>query len=205
MTGVQTCALPISLIELKKEVCERLANDFDEINVFTGDGTVIHTLEQAGCRHADFYVAVTGKDENNLIGCQIAKQRFNVQTTVARVNNPKNMGMFNLLGVDRVYSGTQILADIIEQEIDFVGLRRVFSIEKTGKSIVEFRLSAKSAANGKTLHDFNFPVKSNLVILTRPDGKVEMPHGDLVMNAGDLMLVVCDDDDFETIWKSMVR
>ena len=49
--------------------------------------------------------------------------------------------MFNRLGVHRVYSGTQILADIIEQEIDYIGMRVVFSIEKTSKSIIEFKLS----------------------------------------------------------------
>ena len=96
----------IALIELKKDVCIKLATEFDSVNVFNGDGTSISTLEEIGCRNADFYVAVTGKDENNLVGCQIAKQRFAVKTTVARVNNPKNIEMFNLLGVDRVYSGT---------------------------------------------------------------------------------------------------
>ncbi len=94
----------ISIIELQKEVCERIATDFDEVNVFNGDGTSIRTLEEVGCQNADFYVAVTGKDENNLVGCQIAKKRFNVKLTVARVNNPKNIEMFNRMGVDRVYS-----------------------------------------------------------------------------------------------------
>ena len=195
----------ITLIELDKGVCERLANDFDDINVYNGDGTVIRTLEQAGCRGADFYIAVTGKDENNLIGCQIAKLRLNVKTTVARVNNPKNSEMFNLLGVDHVYCGTQILADIIEQEVDLVGMRRAFSIENTGKSIMEFHLSPKSAAKNKMLKDYTFPANSTLVLLTRQDGQIEMPRGDLVMKSGDLMLLVCDDKDLDTVWRAMVR
>ncbi len=195
----------IAVVEQEKETCERLATDFDDISVFNGDGTSIAVLEDAGCQGADFYVAVTGKDENNLIGCQIAKTEFSVKTTVARVNNPKNIDMFYLMGIDRIYSSTQILADIIEQEIDYVGMRVVFSIEKTTKVIVEFKLSEKSNANGKTLMDFNFPGNSNVVMITRENGKVEMPRGDLVMAAGDTMLLACDQDDFDLIWKSMVK
>jgi trk system potassium uptake protein len=195
----------ISVIEQTKEVCERIATDFDDITVFNGDGTNIKTLAEIGCHNADFYVAVTGKDENNLVGCQIAKKRFNVRITVARVNNPKNIEMFNLLGIDRVYSGTQILADIIEQEIDYSGMRVVFKIEKTTKRIIEFMLSPKSAANGKTLQQFTFPGNSIVVMITREDGSAESPRGDLVMHAGDMMLMNCDISEFDSIWRQMVR
>lgn len=195
----------ISVIERLKDVSEKIATDFDEVNVFNGDGTSIRIMEESGCKNADFYIAVTGKDENNLVGCEIAKKRFNVRTTVARVNNPKNAEMFSRLGVDKVYSSTQILADIIEQEIDYDGMRVVFSIEKTSKAIIEFALSPKSNACNKTLIEYDFPGTSKIVMVTRPDGTVEMPRGDLVMKAGDTILLVCDEKEYDNIWKVMVR
>jgi trk system potassium uptake protein len=195
----------ISVIELQKELCERLATEFDEIAVYNGDGTNIRTMEQAGCVEADFYVAVTGKDENNLVGCQVAKRHFGIKLTVARVNNPKNIDMFTLMGIDRVYSGTQILANIIEQEIDHNGMRVVFAIPKTTKAIIEFKLSADSQADGKTLRDYDFPGNSKVVLVTRPDGSTELPHGDLAMHAGDIMLLSCDVGAYDAIWRQMVR
>lgn len=195
----------ITIIELEKEACERIATDFDDVKVFNGDGTSIHMLMGVDCDDADFYIAVTGKDENNLVGCEIAKKRFRVKTTVARVNNPKNAEMFNRLGIDRVYSSTQILADIIEQQIDYSGMRVSFSIEKTSKSIVEFILSPRSLAAGKTLQEYEFPGSSKVVLLTRSNGNVEMPSGDLVMQPGDIILLVCDEKEYDMIWKSMVR
>jgi trk system potassium uptake protein len=195
----------ITVIEQLKEVCERIATDFDSVTVFNGDGTSIRLLEELGCQDADFYVAVTGKDENNLVGCEIAKKKFNVRITVARVNNPKNIEMFNRMGIDRVYSGTQILADIIEQEIDYSGLRVVFRIDGTNKQIVEFRLSSRSAAAGKTLQEYNFPGQSLVVLLTRKDGTAENPRADLVMQAGDIILLNCDAGEMENIWRQMVR
>lgn len=195
----------ISVIDEQKDVCEKIATDFDEVRVYFGDGTSIRMLEDAGSHDADFYIAVTGKDENNLVGCEIAKKCFNVKMTVARVNNPKNAEMFYRLGVDRVYSSTQILADIIEQEIDYIGMRIVFRIEKTQKVIIEFNLSARSAACGRTLQQYNFPGDSKIVLLTREDGKVEMPRGDLFMRANDLILMVCDESEYDIIWHTMVR
>jgi len=82
----------ISVIELQKEVSAKIATDFDEVDVYNGDGTSIRMMHEVDCENADFYIAVTGKDENNLVGCQIAKKRFNVRHTVARVNNPKKRG-----------------------------------------------------------------------------------------------------------------
>lgn len=195
----------ITVIELEKTVCERMASEFEDVRVFQGDGTSIRMLEQIDCQDADFYVAVTGKDENNLVGCEVAKKRFGVRRTVARVNNPKNVDMFNRLGIDRVYSSTQLLADIIEQEIDFSGMRTIYTFKETGKTIVEFALSEHSSAVGQTLLQYDFPRESKVVMLTRPDGTVEMPRGDLLMKAGDMMILVCDPDDFGAIWKSMVR
>lgn len=195
----------ITIVEQEKDVCERIATDFDEVRVYNGDGTNIRMLEEVECQKADFYIAVTGKDENNLVGCQIAKKRFHVRRTVARVNNPKNFEMFKLLGVDHVYSGTQILANIIEQEIDYIGMRVAYSIENTSKSIVEFKLSPRSDAPGRTLLQYNFPGKSKVVMITREDGKVEMPRGDLMMHGGDTILLVCDESEYDIVWKKMVR
>lgn len=195
----------ITVIEQQKDASARIATDFDEVTVYNGDGTSIRVMEEVGTQNADFFVAVTGKDENNLVACEVAKLRFNVRVTVARVNNPKNAEMFFRLGVDKIFSGTQLLADIIEQEIDYAGMRVVFNIPNTPKSIVEFQLSPRSPAVGKTLQAYDFPGDSKVVMITRKDGTVEMPVGPLVMAAGDAMLLVCDESEYNQVWKTMVR
>lgn len=195
----------IIVIDEIKEVCERIANDFENIQVFIGDGTNGQMLADAGSDDADFYVAATGNDENNLVGCEIAKKCFRVKVTIARVNNPKNTEMFYRMGVDRVYSGTQILADIIEQVIDYAGMRAIFSVEKTSKRIVEFKLSQRSAANGKMLQNYRFPGSSRVVVVIREDGTVEMPYGNLTLQTGDTILLICDESEYDLVWRSMVR
>ncbi|MHB1485485.1 MAG: potassium channel family protein [Saccharofermentanales bacterium] len=194
----------ITLIELRKDVCEKIATDF-EVDVYNGDGTNINILEDANCQDADFLIAVTGKDENNLIACEIGKKKFNVKQTVAKVNNPKNIEMFVKLGVDKPVSSTQILADLIEQEVDFRGMSIALKIEETSKAIIEFFLSEKSAAIGKALKDYKFPGDSKIAMIKRANGSIVMPHGNTVMESGDKILMITDENLFEPIWKSMVR
>ena len=194
----------ITLIELRKDVCEKIATDF-EVDVFNGDGTNIKILEDANCQNADFLIAVTGKDENNLIACEIGKKRFNVKQTVAKVNNPKNIEMFIKLGVDKPVSSTQILADLIEQEVDFRGMSIALKIEDSTKAIIEFYLSDKSIAVGKALKDYKFPGDSKIAMIKRVDGSIIMPHGNTVMELGDKLLMSTDENLFEQIWKSMVK
>ena len=49
--------------------------------------------------------------------CQVAKQRFNVARTVARINDPKNEEIFRKLEVDITVSATSAIMAHIEQEL----------------------------------------------------------------------------------------
>ena len=113
--------------------------------------------------------------------------------------------MFIRLGVDKPVSSTQMLADIIEHEVEFIGMRIAFNIANTTKSIIEFDLSPKSQATDKTLLEYDFPGESRVVMITRADGKVVMPHGNVSMKTGDKLLMICDESLFDTIWKTMVK
>ena len=129
----------VSLIEKEKEYCRRVANLLD-IPVICGDGTMVETLARGGAGKCDTLIAVTGKDEDNLIACELAKQQFNVPQTVARVNNPKNMDIMKKLGVDITMSPTRIIAGMIEHEVEGAAVRLVADINNSDASINEYKL-----------------------------------------------------------------
>ncbi len=197
--------IDITVIESRLEVCQRLADE-TEVTVFHGNGTNRKVLEEAGCQDADMLVALTGKDENNLVACQLAKHDFNVKTTLAKLNNPKNREVFSLFGVDRIYSATEILADIIDWDIEYEGMRVAYSIPGNTKYMVELDLSPDSAAVGKTLSEYNFPVDITVALITRSrTNEIVIPNGNSRMYAGDHILLVCDRDDFDDIWRTLVK
>jgi trk system potassium uptake protein TrkA len=109
-------AYEVTLIEKDARRAEQLTSQLGEV-VMVGDGDEMSFLATTGMERADVVVAVTGDDEDNLIACQIAKRKFNVPKTVARVNNPANVRIFKALGVDRSLSATEVLLDLIEREL----------------------------------------------------------------------------------------
>ena len=43
-----------------------------------------------GIQRADMVIAVTGDDEDNMLICQVAREKYEVERIIARVNNPRN-------------------------------------------------------------------------------------------------------------------
>jgi len=77
----------IVLIEEKNEKLKK-AQDHLDVKVVQGSGSDFSTLEQAGINNADMLVAVTDKDEVNILACIIANQ-YGVEKKVARVKNKR--------------------------------------------------------------------------------------------------------------------
>src|SRR2546421_485402 len=78
-----------------------------------GDGSELWVLERAGIERADMVIAVTGDDEDNILICQVATEKYGGERGIARCNNPRNLQHFELLGikpaVSVVESGDEVL------------------------------------------------------------------------------------------------
>ena len=107
----------VTLVEKEGARAEWLESQLGSI-VMRGDGDEMAFLRTTGIERADAVLAVTGDDEDNLVALQLAKQQFNVPRTVARVNNPANVGIFKELGVDEAVSATEVLLGALEPKIE---------------------------------------------------------------------------------------
>jgi trk system potassium uptake protein TrkA len=107
----------VTLVEKEGSRAEWLESQLGSI-VMRGDGDEMAFLRTTGIERADVVLAVTGDDEDNLVALQLAKQQFNVPRTIARVNNPANVGIFKELGVDEAISATEVLLGALEPKLD---------------------------------------------------------------------------------------
>ena len=82
-----------------------------------GDATELWVLERAGIQRAELVVAVTGDDEDNLLICQVAKEKYLCERIIARCNNPRNLTHFKLLGIQPAVSATDLILRLIEHEV----------------------------------------------------------------------------------------
>jgi trk system potassium uptake protein TrkA len=103
----------VTIVEQSRERFVQLEEDFEHAAI-VGDATELFVLERAGiARPPDLVVAVTGDDEDNMVICQMARERYGAQKTIARVNDPRNQAHFDLLGISPTVSATQTIMALI--------------------------------------------------------------------------------------------
>lgn len=173
----------VVIIEKDLTVCEDIAKDIDCL-VIHGDGCDPKYLDEAGAERAEVVASVTGEDEDNLVVCQLAKEKFKVSRTVARINDPRNEHVFSKLGVDVPIDATVILAKIIEEEVSFADFVNLMSFKRGKLAIVRVDLPDDSPIINKQLQELQLPADSVLVSIIRGD-QVIVPKGNTVLEAGD--------------------
>lgn len=178
------------LIERDVAVCEKINKELGNI-CLRGDACETAIQSEAGTGRADMMIAVTGDDEDNLVACQVAKYRFNVPRTIARVRDPRNESIFKKLGVDVTVNSTNIILERIEHEVPSHPLTHLFCItgDHRDLEILEIRVGS-GAATGKTLNDISLPDKAVLGLVIRNGEKPFVPRGDTVFMSGDQIIAV---------------
>jgi len=174
----------IVLIDKDKETCKMLAEELNNVVVVCGDGCEPMVLEEAKIDRADVVAAVTGGDEDNLVICQIAKEKFKVRRTVARVNDPNNEHTFSELGVDIPIDATSIIAKIIEEETSFSDFVNLMSFKRGKLAIVRVDLPESSPVINKQLQEVVLPENSVVVSVIRGEDVI-VPKGDTMLKAQD--------------------
>ena len=156
-----------------------------------GDATELWVLERAGIQRADLVIAVTGDDEDNMLVCQVAKEKYLVDRIIARVNNPRNLQHFKLLGIQPAVSATDLILRLIEHEVPRYGLVHLLALEEEKLEIIELEVALNSPAAGKRVSDVNLP-EGCLIISVLREGDGFVPKADTVIEGGDEVLLVLD-------------
>ncbi len=176
----------VLVVEQNKRKSASISEELGSI-VMLGNADEARTLEEAGANRAHVVVAVTGDDEDNLVICQVAKHKFKVDRTIARINNPKNEAIFKLLGIDATVSSTNLILAQIEQELPSQALIHHLLLQNVGLELVEGVVSSNSPVVGKPLKDVKLPGNTKIILMMRgqdaivPTGSTEIEALDSVM------------------------
>lgn len=180
----------VLVIEKEAAKAENIVNHLNG-TALHGDGAEATTLSDAGVERANVVVAVTGHDEDNLVICQVAKHRFKVPRTIARVNNPRNRPIFDKLGIDATVSATDLLLSLLQQEIPSHPIVHLLSLEEGGAEVVELQLDEGAALAGKRWQDLALPENAVLAAIVRGQ-HASVPTPDTILQAGDRLVIVTE-------------
>ncbi len=176
----------VTVIERIANRCEQLVVDTDVL-VIEGDACDVRYLEQAHTDRADAFVATTHEDDDNLVACQLAKIEFGVRRAISRGTTPKNVEIFETLGIEPV-SSTRLISELLENEFSVGELIPLTSLKGGRVQLVELRIpEGPDAPEPRPLADLDLPAESIVVAVFRgnetviPQGSTEISPGDEVV------------------------
>src|SRR3954452_8336009 len=159
-----------------------------------GDASELWVLERAGIVRADMVVAVTGDDEDNMLISQVAKEKYLVEHTIARVNNPRNLEHFDLLGIRPAVSATDLILRLIEHEVPHHGLVHLLDLRQEQLEIIELEVTDGAPAAGQQIGELQLP-EGCLVVSVLRDGTGFVPKAETMIQPGDEVMAVLSPGD----------
>jgi len=193
----------VLLIEKSAPICQAITGEMGSV-CLRGDGCEATTLASAGTGRADMLIAVTGDDEDNLVACQVAKYKFKVPRTIARIRNPKNETIFKKLGIDVTVSSTSIILEHIEHEVPSHPLMHLLTIREKGLEIVDVKIPPGSTNIGKTIKQLSLPAESILSLIIRQERKPTVPKADTILQAGDQVIAVTPPESEDALRSALI-
>jgi trk system potassium uptake protein len=181
----------VTLIEGDRSLYLRIEQELEHA-VQYGDGTELWVLERAGIQRADLVVAVTGDDEDNILICQVAKEKYLCDRIIARCNNPRNLQHFKLLGIVPAVSATDLILNLIEHEVPGHGLVHLLDLPDEQLEIIEVEVVEGAPAQGRMVAELGLPDGSLVISVLPRGGGGFVPKADTIINVGDEVLIVLD-------------
>jgi trk system potassium uptake protein TrkA len=183
----------VLLLEKDRRRFSVLAEELGDV-VAQGDGCEVRMMAEAGFSRADVVVAVTGDDEDNLVICQMAKKKFQAPRTVARVNDPSNLAVFQKLGIDTTVSSTQIIFNLLEQQIEQGEIIPIGALKNGNVEIVMIAVSEKSPVLGTVIKSLQLPGNAIIISVVRNDFAI-IPQDDTRFEADDSVIAIVAADE----------
>ena len=180
----------VTLIENQRDRYLAVEQELEH-NIQYGDASELWVLERAGIQRADLVIAVTGDDEDNMLICQVAREKYLVEQIISRFNNPRNRQHFDLLDIKPSVSATDLILRLIEHEVPQYGLVHLLDLQEEGLEIIELQLTEDSNVTGTRVGDLEMPEGSLLISVLR-EGKGFVPGPETVLESGDEVLAVLD-------------
>lgn len=181
----------VRIIEEDEKLCQNLSHTLQKTVVINGDATSLRQLKEEQVGSADFFVAATRDDEDNMMTCLQAKHlgtRFCL-TLVHRADYAE--------AISRSSSGLGILGAVSPRVATSRDLVRYVTSDRLktllaldgGGEVVEVAVPAASKVIDKRICEVEWPAGSGLVARFHGQ-RVTVPAAEDVIAAGDMLIAI---------------
>ena len=175
--------------------CEKLAEN-EKLIVIHGDGTKPYVLEDAGAGNMELVIALTPRDEDNLVVCELCKKKFRVNKTLSLLSDPQKTDFFYKMGVDSVVCAISAVTSIIEQQAFMEEMAKAIPIGEGRVQLLEVPITETDPAAQKQVWEINLPKEVIIGCILRRDQTL-IPRGDTRILAGDILVLISGNEQEE--------
>ena len=192
--AVEKVGMKVRIVEQDPAKCQALADKLPGAMVIRGDGTDSEVIEGEGLLDTDAFIALTNRDEENLLMAMTAQKR-GLKKVIAKMNRPNYIDMMRQFGVDSIISPKDITANQISAYVRAMEGGQGSAVENLYKLLggkveaVEFTAAANTKFLDKPLKDLHLK-KGLLVAAIAREGKTIIPDGATSILAGDRVIVM---------------
>ncbi|KRT66574.1 MAG: potassium transporter peripheral membrane component [Candidatus Dadabacteria bacterium CSP1-2] len=179
--------ISVKLIESNPQRAKATAEELPNVLVFNGDGTDSETLKDAGATSADYFIALTGDDENNVLSALLAKN-LGTKRNIVLYTKSDYINVIESIGVDRAISMRLVTANEILSCLHLGGVTHVALLEEGKAEVLEFELTKNTKILGTPLKEADFPTGAIVGIVVRGNDVI-IPRGEFVPLIGDRLII----------------
>lgn len=200
---LKTWKLDKKVIEQNAEAVEDLAAAFSEVSVVAGDGTDQNLLELENISGYDCVVTLTGIDEENIILSLFASSR-GVPRTITKVNRTNLLPLLHNMKLQSVITPAELVTNYIVRFVRAISnsegsqVEALYRLPGSGAEVLQFLVGDNARVAGKKIKDL--PIKAHVLIACIiSNQQIILPTGDDVLKAGQHVLVVTTEKEFDDL------
>jgi trk system potassium uptake protein len=181
--------ISVRLFERDPEQARLIAQRFGKnVMVLVGDVTDLDLLDEEHIgTDTNIFVAATGRDEDNMMACQLASS-LGVERTVALINKPSYRKLYSLLGIDNAISPRILCANRILRFVRAGSVRSIAVVAEGRGEVLEIEAHFRGGKRERRVKDLGLP--KGVVIGAVVQGEdVTIARGDTVIEDGDRLIL----------------
>lgn len=194
----------VKMIEKSPEVCDKILENLPEsLHLIKGDGMDQTLLSEEGISSTDAFVALTGRDEDNILISFYARSK-NVPKVVAKVNDDGLASISEKLGLESSLSTKNITADIVVKYARALEkskgshIETLYSVMGGRAEVLEFRVLEGFKETGIPVKDLK--IAKGVLIAGIIRGRTALiPSGNDVIFPEDKVVIITSEKGFNSL------
>lgn len=196
----------IRVIEKCPDHCRKLTQRFPNITVIHGDATSLRLLEEEQIGHADYFIACTKDDEENILtslqASKLGAEHVQVVINKGDYDQLDNI-LKTMLGIEVVVSPRRATAEFMQRSLSTEPVSVMAELPDGSGRILELRITHSSPCVGQTVKDIHLPPGS-LFVAIQHKFKARVPTADDTILAGDRVLVLVNESQEKELIKRLI-